>query len=85
MSIAFAFDLFAFGDLFAFAGRLAFAFVLPFPFSLPFSFLFLGRRGLFSFAFAAFVLRFSLGSSTGVMVSELSPALVGRLMSMATV
>ena len=62
------------------------AFVLPFPFSLAFSFLFLGLRGLFSFAFAEpFVLRFSLGSSAGGTVSGLSPALAVRLMSIATV
>jgi hypothetical protein len=61
---------------------LAFALVLLFSFS----FLFLGLRGRFSFAFAeAFVLRFSLESSTGVTVSGDSPSLAGRLMSIATV
>ena len=66
---------------------LLFAFLLPFAFvfELAFSFVFLGRgrRGL-SLLFEAFVLRLSDGSS-GVTVSEVSPSLVGRLMSMATV
>jgi hypothetical protein len=64
---------------------LLFAFLLPFVFELAFSFVFLGRgrRGL-SLLFEAFVLRLSDGSS-GVTVSEVSPSLVGRLMSMATV
>ena len=71
-------------------GRLAFAglFVLPFAlaFALSFAFLFRGGRlGLFAFSFAdEFVLRFSAGSS-GVTFSDDSPALVGRLMSIATV
>ena len=70
LSIAFAFERFAFAGRLAFGERFALAFVLPFPFSLAFSFLFLGLRGLFSFAFAEpFVLRFSLGSSAGVTVS----------------
>ena len=78
LSAKFAFGLFAFAGRFAFAGLLAFA--------LPFSFLFLGFLGLFSFAIAdAFVLRFSFGSSSGVTVSGVSPALVGRLTSIATV
>ena len=64
---------------------LLFAFLLPFAFVFAFSFVFLGRgrRGL-SLLFEAFVLRLSDGSS-GVTVSEVSPSLVGRLMSMATV
>ena len=82
LTAAFAFGRFAFTALFAFAFALfEFAFVLPFSFS----FLFFGRLGLFSFRFAeAFVLRFSLDSS-GVTFSGVSPSLVGRLMSMATV
>ena len=84
--LAFAFGLLTFA--FVFAGRLAFAFAFVLPFLLPFafSFWFLGLRGLFSFAFAdEFVLRFSLGSSTGVTVSGDSPSLAGRLTSIATV
>ena len=71
-------------------GRLTLAgrFVLPFAFALALSFAFLflgGRFGLFAFSFAfEFVLRFSAGSS-GVTFSDDSPALVGRLMSIATV
>ena len=80
--LAFAFaGRFAFGFALALAGRFAFAFVLPFAFS----FLFFGFLGLFSFAFAdEFELRFSLGSS-GLTVSGDSPALIGRLTSIATV
>ena len=81
---------FTFGTpAFAF-GRLALAglFVLPFALAFAFSFAFLfrgGRLGLFSFRFAAeFVLRFSAGSS-GVTVSDDSPAFAARLMSIATV
>ncbi len=82
LAAAFAFGRFALTGLLAFAFALfAFAFALPFSFS----FLFFGRLGLFSFRFAeAFVLRFSLDSS-GVTFSGVSPSLVGRLMSMATV
>ena len=70
-------------------GRLTLAglFVLPLAFAFAFSFAFLfrgGRFGLFVFSFAAeFVLRFS--DSSGVTLSGDSPALVGRLMSIATV
>jgi hypothetical protein len=69
-----------FALLFEFLLLLAFVFAL----ALAFSFVFLGRgrRGL-SLLFV-FVLRLSDGSS-GVTVSEVSPSLVGRLMSMATV
>jgi hypothetical protein len=90
--VTFVLSTFAFGLLalagrsalpFAFAGR--FAFVLPLVLPFAFSFLFLGFLGLFSFALAdEFVLRLSLGSS-GVTVSGDSPALVGRLTSIATV
>ena len=80
---AFAFGLFALAGLLAFAGRFAFVFVLPF--ALPFAFAFLGFLGLFSFAFAVFVLRLSFGSSSGVTVSGDSPAFAARLMSIATV
>ena len=72
---AFAFGLLALAGLLAFAGRFAFAFVLPFAFALPFAFVFFGFLGLFSFAFAAFVLRLSFGSSAGGTVSGDSPAL----------
>src|SRR5437764_7954806 len=58
---------------------LAFAFL----FALSFKLRFLGRLGLFSFA-DVFTLRFSTGSS-GVTCSGVSPSLVTRLMSMATV
>jgi hypothetical protein len=69
---------------FALGDRLAFAFVFPFAFA----FVFFGFFGLFSFAFAfafadVFVLRFSFDSS-GVASGD-SPALVGRLTSIATV
>ena len=78
LAAAFTFGRFAFAGLF----ELVFA-LLALAFS--FSFLFLGRLGLFSLRFAeAFVLRFALGSS-GVTFSGVSPSLVGRLMSMATV
>ena len=92
----FALSIFAFGRLaFAFAGRFVFpfafaarfAFVLPLALPFAFSFLFFGFLGLFSFAFVPadeFVLRFSLGSS-GLTFSDDSPALVGRLTSIATV
>jgi hypothetical protein len=76
---AFTFGRFAFIGLF----ELAFA-LLALALSFSFSFLFLGRLGLFSLRFDALVLRFSLGSS-GVTFSGVSPSLVGRLMSMATV
>ena len=71
---------------FAFAGRFELTLALfAFPLAFSFSFLFRGRRGLFSLRSAeAFVLRFSVVSS-GVTFSGVSPALVGRLMSMATV
>jgi len=83
---AFAFGLLAFAGLLALAGgRLAFAFVLLFAFPFVFAFVFLGFFGLLSLAFDAFVLRFSLGSSAGVTVSGVSPAFVGRLISIATV
>ncbi len=84
---AFAFGLmFAFAGLLAFApGRFAFAFVLPFALPFAFAFVFLGFLGLFSFAFAAFVLRLSFCSSAGGTVSDDSPALAGRLTSIATV
>ena len=62
-------------------------FVLPLAFALAFSFVFLGfgRFGLFSLVFAdELVLRFSAGSS-GVTLSDDSPALARRLMSIATV
>ena len=83
--VRFSFVRFSF-TRFSFADRLAFVFVLALPFRLSFSFLGFGFRGLFSFALAeAFVLRFLLGSSAGVTVSGDSPALAGRLMSIATV
>jgi hypothetical protein len=95
----FVLPTFAFGRLvFAFAGRFVFpfafafaprlAFVLPLVLPFAFSFLFFGFLGLFSFAFVTadeFVLRFSFDSSGGVTVSGDSPALVGRLTSIATV
>jgi hypothetical protein len=70
---------------FAFAGRFAFAFALVLPFAFSFVFLGFGRLGLFSFEFDEFVLRFSLGVSSGLTVSGDSPSFVGRLMSIATV
>ena len=76
---------------FAFTGRLALLFtarfVLPFALALALSFVFLfrGRLGLFSFAFVL-TLRFAfVVSSSGVTVSDDSPAFVGRLISIATV
>ena len=80
MTFAFAFGLLAF----ALGDWLAFAFVFPFAFP----FVFFGFFGLFAFAFAfafadVFVLRFSFDSS-GVASGD-SPALVGRLTSIATV
>jgi hypothetical protein len=77
---AFAFGRFVLTGLFV----LPFAFLLLFAFS--FGFLFLGLFGLFSLlVFAAeLVLRFSVDSS-GVTLSGVSPSLVARLMSMATV
>ena len=84
LTAAFAFGRLMLAGLFAllFAFLLLFAFV--FALALAFSFVFLGRgrRGL-SFLFVL-VLRLSDGSS-GVTVSDVSPSLVGRLMSMATV
>ena len=70
-------------------GRLTFAalFVLPLAFALAFSLVFFGRGffGLFSLLLdVEFVLRFSAGSS-GVTLSGVSPSLVARLMSIATV
>jgi hypothetical protein len=68
--------------------RFAFVLVLALPFSFAFSLVFFGFGflGLFSFSLPdAFVLRFSLGSSAGVTVSGDSPALAGRLISIATV
>src|SRR6185369_16344176 len=60
-------------------------FVLPFAFAFSLVFLGRGRFGLFSLLFAdEFVLRFSAGSS-GVTFSDDSPALISRLMSIATV
>ena len=60
-------------------------FVLPFALAFSFVFLGFGRFGLFSLVFAAeLVLRFSAGSS-GVTLSDDSPALARRLMSIATV
>jgi hypothetical protein len=90
VTFAFAFGLLALaGRLvfpFALGDRLAFAFVFPFAFA--FAFVFFGFFGLFSFAFAfafadVFVLRFSFDSS-GVASGD-SPALAGRLTSIATV
>ena len=75
---------------FTFAGRVGLAFALPFAFAFAFAlafsfaFLFLLRRGLFSLAFK-FALRFSVESSAGLTVSGVSPAFVGRLISIATV
>ena len=74
---------FPFAGRFAFAARFAFAFVFPLAFS--FVFLGFGRLGLFSLDVDEFVLRFSLGVSSGVTVSGDSPSLVGRLISIATV
>ena len=69
-------------------GRLTLAGLFVLPLALAFSFVFLfrgGRFGLFVFSFAdEFVLRFSTGSS-GVTVSDDSPAFAGRLISIATV
>jgi hypothetical protein len=92
--VTFAFPAFVFGLLaFAFAGRFAFpfalgdrlAFAFAFVFPFAFSFLFFGFLGLSSFAFDdEFVLRFSFDSS-GATASGDSPALAGRLTSIATV
>ncbi|MEN3325929.1 MAG: hypothetical protein V7638_736 [Acidobacteriota bacterium] len=76
--VRFTFARFALIDLFA----LPFV-LLPLAFSLVF--FGFGRFGLFSFVFAEeLVLRFSAGSS-GVTLSDDSPALARRLMSIATV
>src|SRR5690348_16459641 len=74
----------------AFTLRFALPFTLPFVFPLPFalalSFLLRGRLGLLSFALVfAFTFRLVVVSSSGVTVSDDSPAFVGRLMSIATV
>ncbi len=75
--VRFTFARFALIDLFALPFALAFSFV--------FVFLGFGRFGLFSLVFAdELVLRFSAGSS-GVTLSDDSPALARRLMSIATV
>ena len=66
--------------------RFVFVLLLTLPFVFSLAFRFFGFRGLLSFEFAeVFELRFSFGSSAGVTVSGVSPAFVGRLMSMATV
>ena len=83
---AFAAGLLTFAGRFAFAFAFAGLFTFTFVFPFAFSFLLAGRLGLFAFAFAgAFVLRFALVSSGVGTVSGVSPALVGRLMSIATV
>ena len=77
--VRFTFARFALIDLFALP------FVLPLAFAFSLVFFGLGRFGLFSLVFAAeLVLRFSAGSS-GVTLSDDSPALARRLMSIATV
>ena len=72
-----------------FTARFVFPFVLALPLAFPLAFalVFRGRLGLFSFAFVfAFALRLAfVVSSSGVTVSDDSPAFVGRLMSIATV
>ena len=84
-TFAFVFGRFTFAGRFAFRFALLLALLLTLPFAFSLAFLFLGLRGLFSFAFAELLaLRFSLGSS-GLTVSGVSPSLVGRLISMATV
>lgn len=84
-TVVFAFGRFTFAGRFAFVERFAFVFELVLAFRFSFVSLGLGRLGLFSLALPeVFVFRFSLGSS-GVTVSGDSPALVGRLMSIATV
>ena len=78
---------------FAFTARFALAFaarlLLPFALALALSFVFRfrGRFGLLSFTFLfVWALRFVfVVSSSGVTVSDDSPAFVGRLMSIATV
>ena len=80
----FAFARFALAR-FALVDLFVLPFVLPFAFAFSLVFLGRGRLGLFSLVFAAeLVLRFSAGSS-GVTFSDDSPALVSRLMSIATV
>ena len=77
--VRFTFARFALIDLFVLP------FVLPLAFAFSLVFLGFGRFGLFSLVFAAeLVLRFSAGSS-GVTLSDDSPALARRLMSIATV
>ena len=77
--VRFTFARFALIDLFVLP------FVLPLAFAFSLVFLGFGRLGLFSLVFAAeLVLRFSAGSS-GVTLSDDSPALTRRLMSIATV
>ncbi len=89
--LAFALGRFVFAArlMLPLTARLTLPFVLPLPFALvSLAFLFRGRFGLFSFAFALlFALRFALVllSSSGVTVSGDSPAFAGRLMSIATV
>ena len=82
--VEFAFGRFAFGVRFALADLFALLLPLELPLAFSLSFLFLGFFGLFSLLFTAlFVLR--LSSSAGFTVSEASPCLVARLMSIATV
>ncbi len=69
---------------FALAGLFEFELPLVFPFAFSLVFRGRGRFGLFSLALAELELRFSLGSS-GVTLSDDSPSLVSRLMSIATV
>jgi len=82
---------FARGVAFTLAGlaftlaRFAFAVLFVLPFAFSFVFFGFGFFGLFSLLLAAeFVFRFSTGSS-GVTFSGVSPSLVTRLMSIATV
>ena len=84
---AFRFTVVVVRSTLLFAGRFVLPFALALAFALSFVFRLRGRFGLFSFAFVlALVLRFALVvSSSGVTVSDDSPALVGRLMSIATV
>lgn len=88
---ALAFGRFTFAGRFAlplallFGLRFAFTLLLTLPLVFPLALVSFGFRG-FSFALdEVLVLRFSLGSCAGFTVSGVSPSLVGRLRSMATV
>ena len=82
--VAFTLPAAALTDRFALTALFVFEFALL-SLAFSFAFLFFGLFGLFSLRFAvAFALRFSLVSS-GFTLSGVSPSLVARLISTATV